>query len=539
MSAIGKESQTTHRLEASLPHWCVLRWHHAIVCCAFSIAFLYFSYLPIPVGATWQAVWQGNLIVQDGLFSGVLESDASLPLSEGMQYLHLSWLSSVITWLAYQVDGANGISILFAAIQTSTLMLRARLFFKLSNRWWSVFGAIFLAVACVFHFDGLGPSCFGWFCFALFANLVFAAQENQTSSSADCVSISTGAWWRWLALFITMVIWANLDCSFLVGLVWIAGLTIGRLADSVRGFALFRSDTELRARLWLLELLVLASLLTPLSWTAWQAIFCSQGNPIANSLGGWQPVSLASWSGAVIAVAWGIWFCIARNVRTIGIANLVCPVIATIAVAISAPMLIWFAPLMLIAACSMATPAESDARPTNENSEERPLRFAFTLICGLLIWIGFSLSPVSQPVLGGTKRTDAQLHSQGTPFELKSFIANSWSDKKQKQHHPTPLLWSPNYWSDFIQPPGHPISVFANSNLTSLPDLAQTDYHAIYAGRGSWAKTLERYAVTDLVVDKKHQPILYKNVHTSPGHWRVVYEDEQAMMLTRRKSNVK
>ena len=80
------------------------------------------------------------------------------------------------------------------------------------------------------------------------------------------------------------------------------------------------------------------------------------------------------------------------------------------------------------------------------------------------------------------------------------------------------------------------IPVFANANLRTLPRQVQADYRKIYKGDGNWKRILDRYAVTDLVIDKKRQKELYRDVRVDRGVWYTVYQDNVALVMRRKES---
>ncbi|MFK7768966.1 MAG: hypothetical protein AB8B55_17220 [Mariniblastus sp.] len=553
MSAAGNEVKDTYQLQASLPDWCALKWYHAALCGLFVLFYLYFSYLPVPVLGVWHSVWSGGWIVENGLYA----TDPSLPLADGMRGITNGWLSKVALHYIHWTGGSNLISVVFAIIQTLTLCIWAFVFIKITRTWKAGFAAIFCSVACLLLVVGIEPRTFGELCFALMALVLTwrstTSVEPQVDSNSKPFTFSihwaNAKIWQWIAMGAIMIAWTNLDASFVIGIVWLACIALGRLIDAVRGQNEFSisNDRELKYRLYLLEVMFLVTLVTPHGWDLWHAMLWWPDNPILSNMGGWTPTVLASWQGAAIGAAWAIWFVAAKRSTKLPTWTVLSSVTATVAAACCEVSLIWLAPTIMFASmalfASWQRPEIEEAKLETQSSSDaqeshQPLRFAFTLICGLLIWVGFSLSPISQPLLGGAERTIDQIVSKDAPLGMVTFI-KQFSPPPVNPNSPnrmTRLVWAPQYWSDWMQAENRIVPVFANANLRALPMQVQADYLYIFQGEKSWKRVLDRYAITDLVIDKNRQTELYKNVRVDRGVWYTIYEDNDALVM-RRKEN--
>lgn len=553
VSAVGNEVQETYRLQANLPDWCALKWYHAAMVGVFVMFYLYFSYLPVPVLGVWHSVWSGGWIVNNGVYA----ADPSLPLAEGMRGITNGWLSHVVLHYAHWAGGSNLISILFAITQTFTLCIWAFVFVRIAGTWKAGFAAVFCSIACLLLVIGIEPRTFGELCFALTALVltwnINAKSDSEPGSSSSNVSASAINWanakvWQWIAIGVIMIAWANLDASFVVGLAWLACLAVGRLVDGFRGQndVAMVDDRELKFRFYLFEAMIVVTLVTPYGWNLWQALLWWPDNPILSKMGGWAPTSLASWQGAGIGIAWMIWFYAAKGSTKIPAWAILSAIVATIATACCELTMVWLAPMIMFAAMAMfrawpksESTTETKVEPISKfEDENRPLRFAFTLICGLFIWIGFSLSPISQPLLGGAERTLEKVASKDAPIAMAKFM-KQYEPSKPNTNSPNRLarlVWAPEYWGDWMQTDERVIPVFANANLRTLPRQVQADYRKIYKGDGNWKRILDRYAVTDLVIDKKRQKELYRDVRVDRGVWYTVYQDNVALVMRRKES---
>ena len=157
-----------------------------------------------------------------------------------------------------------------------------------------------------------------------------------------------------------------------------------------------------------------------------------------------------------------------------------------------------------------------------------PGAFAFTLLSGLVVWAAFALSPLSAPVLGGKTRSATQLHNRNTPLAVARFLQGS---------PPRGLVWAPEDWGDWLAwdgPSG--LQVVANSNLSVLPQRVWYDIAQVARAEGNWTRTLDRYGVELLIVDKERQPRLAEAALGQSGDWTVQFEDAAAIVLKRKEA---
>lgn len=534
MAQVSEHPNSSMRLESSLPDWCVLSWRHMLVCSSFVLMFLYFSYLPIPVSSTWHDVWTGGTIASEGLYV----TDPSLPLADGVRQHINGWLGRVMVFRLFQQGGYDLLSFSFAALQTLTVTLWALLLLRVSGRWWVGLLAVVTTTVCGWTQEGLATLTLAQLCFAIVACLLFgnARRESQVGILPSFL--------HWVALLSTMLLWTNVDGSFVLGWSLVFLLLVSRVVDvltrpdgETRIKALL-ADVELRQWLVLLEAFVLVALVNPLGWQLHQALLWWPDQPTWQSLGAWQPLSLASWQGLAFAMLWGFWLFASRHANRIITWQWLLPVAGSVLVATCQISLVWIAPLMLLSACAMLPPRSERAAPLShkhssaeDSNEPVPLQFAFTLICGLVLWLGFTFSPFSHVVLGGQGRTASQLLGAAYPSTSVVFLRNPQLEKSRKNDG---LLWCPAYWSDALQTPEDIKPVFANRDMQSLPGQVQSDYRAIFNGADRWRKLLDQYNVTKVLIDKRRQANLLKLVRRQPGKWKIVHEDAQAVVLLRR-----
>ena len=537
MAQVTEHPDTAMRLESSLPDWCILSWRHLLVCISFVVMFLYFSYLPIPVSSTWHDLWTGGTIASEGLYA----TDPSLPLADGVRHHTNGWLGRVIVFRLFQQGGYDLLSFSFAALQTLTVTLWAMLLLRVSNRWWVGLLAVGAALVCGWTLDGLTTLTLAQLCFAIVACLLFG-DVSDNSRIGVLPSLL-----HWIALLSTMLLWTNVDGSFVLGWGLAFLLLVARAMDVVARpegksqIQALLADAQLRQWLVLLEAFILVALINPLGWQLHQTLLWWPDQPTWQALGAWQPIALASWQGLAFAALWGFWLFASRHVNHMVTWQWLLPVAGSVLVATCQATLIWVAPLMLLSACSMLPrgqkQAVSDSRvpsSSGDSSEPVPLQFAFTLVCGLVLRLGCTFSPFSHVILGGHGRSVSQLLGASYPSSSIGFLKEHPPANKGKGNA---LLWCPAYWSDALQSPAGIKPVFANRDMQALPGQVQADYRAIYNGADRWRKLLDQYNVAQVLIDKRRQANLLKLVRRQPGKWKIVHEDAQAVILLRRASS--
>jgi hypothetical protein len=166
----------------------------------------------------------------------------------------------------------------------------------------------------------------------------------------------------------------------------------------------------------------------------------------------------------------------------------------------------------------------ADGESPDEETKLTPAHFLPNLICVLLMWAAFALSPISQNLLSSKPRQPEQIFAKGTPLGVTAWL---------REHPPESMIFGPQWWSDWLcwdGPPG--TQVFTTTHIHLVPRRAWRDYMRIARGEEGWAESLDRYGVKLLVVDKELQRGFTRNVRRS-SNWTTVYEDDRAMILQR------
>src|SRR5690606_3994047 len=155
----------------------------------------------------------------------------------------------------------------------------------------------------------------------------------------------------------------------------------------------------------------------------------------------------------------------------------------------------------------------------------RKRSYVWTVSSVFVLWYGYALSPASTPLLGGTARAPHQLYSKQTPLGLTEFL---------HEHPPKEAVWNPQWWGDWLVCRGpKDIDVFMTTNAVHVvTHRVWKDYMRIAAGYQEWPSTLDRYNVQTLIVNKGEQRVLADGVHRLSDEWKIIYEDEQALVVS-------
>lgn len=516
-TALQDASPSAYRLEATLPPWCALKAHHTLLCGVFVAAFLLLSYLPVSLPRTWNDVVMGRSV-----WSSISDSaTSSLPLADGMRHFTIGRGGQ---WLVAQVERLGGPRLLalgLGIVGTLTLVVWARVLFVLTRQWRWCLGALPILAASLSDWSGLNRVVLGHAAFSCFVWLLAGATERSTHR----IRWATVSRSRRLAMTALFCAWANLHASVVVGLIVLALLVIERLLTLPESPKLLvrLSDRELLSRLALFELACLATIVNPEGLGLWNAMFWWPDQPFVAALGGWSPPTMAGVHALSLSLGWLFWHRLTTH-RTLQDWTLLA-VAATFFVACSQYQIVWFVPLILIATAANCRHDRSACRelPRIElpsTASSRPLQFAHTLVCGLLLWLGVCFSPVTE-YTGGRTRDEASLVGAIMPIEASHFLT---------QRENQGLAFCPKNWSDYLLA-HNTLQVFLAAGDRPVPALVLNDYDRIFSAESNWNELAQKYAVQQMIVDKKTQNRLIRDLRRNIGNWKVVYEDEQALIV--------
>lgn len=531
---------------------------------AFGVLFMLLNYIPLRATDIWGHVEYGHWILTHG---AIPDEDPWMPLATGMQVVDSAWLAQVVFAGVDRAIGPAGLSHLFAIVGLITYLVWARVFYLQTGRvWLSVLATALLIFVGWSRFATIRPENFAALCFALLFLLLARAHVRGEGSdqlgddeptSYDSVRFD---WALWLGVPLVFALWANLHGSFFCGLAVLGCFFLGRaleVAWSKRSLAAAFADRPTRQWLYLTELAVVATWLNPYGLDLWIHTLQFSANPNLRFVLEWQPLVILGVGGRQFAISvlllLLVWRHSRRPVRPVEVLLLAVFAAATIG---GVRMIGWYAPVFtavvmphvadiigrLLPASerpgvgetdrASAVSAGQDGPQVDDEKEEEEESgsyelapghsFRYSLVALLIIWIVFALSPISQPVFRRAPRTPEQLHGSNTPTKLTEFL---------RANPPSGQVFHPQWWGDWLKRDGPPdLQAFVTSNIHLVPHRVWRDYNRVLSIRSGWERTLDRYRVTTIIVDKEEQENFFSVLNRHSG-WQLAYDDDQAAVF--------
>ena len=510
-----------------------LRWQHVVLCTALSLFFVYLSYVPIFHSDIWGHVHYGNWIIENGQLP---QEDPFLPLAEGMYVVDNAWLAQVIFAKVESIGGPQGMSSLFALTVFATYLIYARIFFLFSRNPLLVIAGLFLLFFVGFSRHAIiRPEIFGGLCLAVLFWMLVRVEPWQCRVLGGRPQSNDDRWprWMWLCIPLMFLFWANAHGSFAVGLVVLGCHALGRVIEVVwktrNPLACF-FDRDCQRWILMTELAVAATLINPYGLDLLIQTARFGQNPNLRDVMEWYPLKLIDLEGIQYCISIVLMVVLLRHSRIrMRATEVLMLMFFAFSVAPTIRMIGWYAPLFAFLMVPHLTNALSRRQQKEHPEQSGPQRhdlsrFAGTLLCILLFWCGFALSPISRPLLGGTPREKETIFSRGTPHGVTNYL---------RENPPEGLVFAPQWWGDYLNwsAPAD-MKVFMTTNLHLAPRQVWRDYLRVARGQSGWEGILDKYDVGTLVVHKELQVPMARNIRRT-RLWRIVYEDRQGVVLQR------
>ena len=516
-----------------------LRTRHVALVALFTLLVLVLSHVPLRHTDLWGHVAYGHWILQHGQLPS---EDPFMPLAEGMTVVDTQWLSQVIFAWVETAGGAEGLSTLFALAVLAGYLLLARVFYlQTRSVSWTIAGTLLVLILGWSRLTTIRPEMFAVVCFAALMWLLTCAQKSNHQPGEGQfaqASFAPSGVVTWLAVPLVMMLWANLHGSFVCGLVLLGCLLLGRVLEVVidqRSFRAALGDAQARRWLLLVELAAVATLVNPYGLSLLTYVAGFPLNGALKQISEWAPMVILGTGGREFAFAWVlIAIALRHSRRRVHPTEILLIAAFSIAAVMQHRMMAWFAPAAawvllphLTSACSRWRGAATTARNCfSEPKRSTPLRlWGPTLVAGLVVWVGFSLSGFRGVIPSAQPRPAERLFSTETPRGLTDWLRSQPAAGQ---------VWNPQWWGDWLAWDGpSELSVFMTSHVHLVPPHVWSDYLRVqYAERG-WESTLGRYNVKTVVVDKRQQRSLASALRAADG-WHRVFEDHQAVVYTKR-----
>lgn len=503
---------------------CELGLPHLLLTALLGGLFMAANYVGLRPTDLWCHVAYGEWMLQHRALPA---EDPFLAFAEGMPVIDAPWLTQIILAKVYSNAGGEALSTLFALTVLASAVLLARAVFLRTRSLPVVFAGLILYIIVAWsRLWTIRPEMFGMLGFTLLLWLLARQEASPRGSFGKRLLVP-------IAVLPLFALWANLHGSFVCGLAVLACCLLGEAIEvGCRTRELAAVMRSRRVHRWLLitELATLGTLLNPygIKLLIWTLTFAA--SPNLRDVLEWQSLSFSGVGATGFGISLFILLAVFRlSRRRVRPAEYLLLGLFATAAALGVRMLGWYAAILVYVLAPYA--AEIIARLQQARTRSKPLtqvrNFRYTCACLLLAWICFALSPSSQQLLGGSGRSPRQLYQEDTPLELTEFLA---------KHPVKGPVFNPQHWGDWlIVSGGGDRKVLLSTMIHHVPQRVWQDaLHIGNAGPG-WERTLQKYGIETVILDKKHQPLLATVIKRSPN-WRVRHDDDRALVATWRET---
>lgn len=552
-SAESHRPAVTFELQPILSDRFAFQWKHAAVCAWFALFFMYANYMPLFHSDIWSHVQFGQWVLDH---RSLPTNYPSMPLADGMRLVTTAWLSQTLLAAAERWGGPEALSNVYAVVVAATYIVQSRVFFLMSGRLSVALAGMSLSFVIGYTRHAIiRPEIFGGLLFATLLWVLVQEEPWRSRTVRLAPRRDDGFPWSvWFGVPAMFVLWANLHGTFAVGLAVLGCHALGAVIESAwrtRTWQGVCGDRVVQRWALLTELALVATLVNPYGLDLLLETVRFGKNPNLRDVLEWYPLKLVDLEGIQFTLAILALIVLYRHSRQrVRAADVLMLLLFAWSVASTVRMIGWFAPVLafvllphaseiwqrlephalaLWQRLGTAQPTD-DATPAAESEAATPAepfelpKFTVTLVCLLIVWCAFALSPISKPVLGGQKRPAKQLYSRYTPLGITQHL---------REKPPTGLVFGPQWWGDWLAwdgPAG--MRLFMTTMLHLAPQQVWRDYLTVARGQSGWEQILDRYDVRTLIVHKELQPQLVPQLRRQAA-WRVIFEDEQGIVLER------
>ncbi len=448
-----------------------------------------------------------------------------MPLCVGVPFIDTAWLTQVTSYAMFERYGFTSLGFLYAASVTAmSALLVYRGYQRSQSVGLTLCGWLLWMWGCWTQLSIVRPQLAGMLCFATLLVLVTSRHPRL---------------WHWFAVPLLFVVWANCHGSFLVGLVLLATLAVGRAVDlAVRcgEFRAIRRDSQVRRFVLLLELAAAAVLINPYGLRLYAEVLTIANHPNMAELGEWQPLSLRMPQGQAVAAIGLLLVVLYRlSPRRVTAAEVMLLFGFGSAALWSSRMIVWWVPLATYFAMLHASAVWHAWVSPLEQRDPSSSRGLWTVVTLGAAFVGFGLTPFGGRFLHGNEGSWKlqTLVSRQTPLAIVKQLNEMYEQKKL----PRGLMFNTYEWGDYLLWAGSPElqqKVFVASHVHLVPREVWQDYIAISNVSSGWEDLLDRYGINLIVLDESTHDILIRRLRENEN-WRANYSDNVGAVFVRRK----
>ena len=336
----------------------------------------------------------------------------------------------------------------------------------------------------------------------------------------------------WFFVPALMIGWANLHGSFILGILLLGALFVGRVVDVSRrtgSLRALKNDSRTWRLLLLTQLAALAALFNPYGLQLYVEVLTFSSNPNLAMIQEWEPLTLRSGQGAAaFTVALVLVVLMRTSPRRVSTGEALLLIGLGGATLWTSRFLVWFAP---VAALSLSLHGDAAWRRIRRRiwgkpSGGTPERRSMWSVASLgVLWIAFACTPFGNRVIHGDEPEFSRAVSMQTPIRATVHL--------QKHPHAGPIFNALEFGDYFVW--NDVRNVFVTSHIHLVPAEVWEHYITILTAGDGWGDLLARYGVNCVALSPydENQASLISQLRDSP-EWRVELQDERSVVFGRK-----
>lgn len=520
-------------LQDRTPDWFRMRPSGLVLVGLLCAIFLVINlYGPFPQFRLWHTDLWGHLAYGRWIVDhrALPDTEPLMPLSRGVPMVDSAWLSQVVGHLAMEHLGVFGLRLLYTGSIIASLALLSLTLYRRTES---------LLAAC------LSLAVFGGVSYQIF--WVARPQLAGLVCFVITLLIATRAvWprWAWGAIPVLFALWANLHGSFVMGLVLLATLCVGRAVDvwqRTRSISKALADGGFRRLLIATEVAAAATLINPYGLGLHLEVLTFAKNPNLASLLEWDPLTLRDYPGkamavVVLAMAWMY----RATLRRIGAGELLVLLGLGLWSLWTARVIVWWAPVAAYYAALHIAAIRQARRAAPPQSHPAGI---WTVVGAAMALMTFLVTP------SGLAATQAFKMSLGVPVaQVDPKVADAVFRRAVspmtpilaanflKEHPPKGQIFNTYEYGDYLEWAVPGLQVFVTSHIHLVPAEVWEHYVDISNASGDWKRHLDVYGVNCLVLEPQRQAALIRALRQDTETWKVAFEEtNHTVVFERRK----